>query len=106
MAHYPMATGRVQPYALLGGGVGFVFRDNKFPRRQLLPSSVSSNPFRFEELVDVQDTGAVIRIGGGVDSYLTEHIYVSTEFTYVASQGEAFNDLRYWGVTAGVGYRF
>jgi opacity protein-like surface antigen len=102
----PLLTGRVQPYALLGGGVGFVFRDNKFPRRQILPSPVSSNPTRFEEYVDVQDTGAILRLGAGVDTYVTEHIYLSTEFAYVASQGEAFNDLRYWGVQAGVGYRF
>lgn len=102
----PFMTGRIQPYALLGGGVGFVFRDNRFPRRQVLPSALSSNPVRFVEYVDVQDVGAVFRIGGGVDTYLTEHIYLSTEFTYVASQGEAFNDLRYWGLTAGIGYRF
>ena len=102
----PILTGRIQPYALLGGGVGFVFRDNRFPRRQVLPSPISSNPTRFEEYVDVQNAGAVLRLGGGVDSYINEHVYVSTEFSYVASQGEAFNDLRYWGVTAGVGYRF
>ena len=102
----PFTTGRIQPYALLGGGVGFVYRDNQFPQRQILPSAISSNPTRFEEYVDVQDVGAVFRVGGGVDSYVTEHIYLSTEFTYVASQGEAFNDLRYWGLTAGVGYRF
>ena len=102
----PILTGRIQPYGLLGGGVGFVFRDNKFPRRQILPSAISSNPTRFEEYVHVQDAGAIIRVGGGVDSYINEHIYISTEAAYVVSQGEAFSDLSYWGVTAGVGYRF
>ncbi len=102
----PILTGRIQPYLLLGGGAAFTFRDNALPRRGITPSPVSANATIFEETVDVKDTGAIFRIGGGIDTYVTEHIYVATEFTYVATQGEKLNDLHYWGVTLGIGHRF
>ena len=102
----PILTGRVQPFFLLGGGVSFVFRDNDFPKRAITPSLNSSDPYRFVEYVDVQDTGAVFRIGGGIDTYVTENIYVALEGTWVATQGEALNDLRYGAINMGVGYRF
>jgi opacity protein-like surface antigen len=103
----PLLTGRVQPFLLLGGGVSFVYRDNDFPRRAIAPNTVlSSNPYGFEEYVNVDDTGAVLRIGGGVETYVTEHVYVSLEGTWVSAQGEKMNDLRYGAVNLGVGYRF
>ena len=54
---------------------------------------LSSNPYRFDEYVNVDDTGAVFRVGGGVETYVTEHVYVSLEGTWVAAQGEKMNDL-------------
>ena len=102
----PILTGRIQPYGLLGGGVVFAFRDNRFPRYAIAPGVTSSDPYRFEEYVNVRDAGTVFRIGGGVDTYLNEHIFMSLEGTWVAAQGEAVNDLRYASITVGVGYRF
>jgi opacity protein-like surface antigen len=102
----PLLTGRIQPFALVGGGATFVFRDNEFPKRAIAPGATSSDPYKFVEYVDVRDTGAVFRLGGGIDAYVTENIYATLEYTWVAAQGEAMNDLRYHGLTAGVGYRF
>ena len=102
----PLLLGRIQPYGLIGGGAIFVFRDGRFPRSEIVASLASSDPTTFEELVDVRDVGAVVRMGGGVDAYINEHVYVSTEFTWVAAMGSSMRDLRYWGLSMGVGYRF
>jgi len=102
----PILTGRIQPYGLVGGGIIFAFRDNAFPRYAIAPGFTSGNAYRFEEYVNVRDTGAVFRVGGGLDTYLTEHVFVSIEGTWVAAQGEAMNDLRYASITVGAGYRF
>ena len=102
----PLLTGRIQPFVLLGGGAVFVFRDNRFPRAAIEPGATSGNPYLFREYVDVRDVGTVFRIGGGIDTYITEHIFVATEATWVAAQGEAMNDLRHTSVTISAGYRF
>jgi opacity protein-like surface antigen len=102
----PLLTGRIQPYGLIGGGAVFVFRDGRFPRRSDPPGATSEDPYKFEEYVNVRDVGSVFRIGGGIDTYVSENIFVSVEGTWVAAQGEAMNDLRYASITFGVGYRF
>lgn len=102
----PILTGRFQPYALIGAGAMWIDKDGEWPQQGIEASRVSSNPSRFEDIVQADDAGIALRLGGGVDVYIDEHVFVSSEFAWVASQGEAVDDVKYMSFGLGVGYRF
>lgn len=102
----PILTGRIQPYALIGAGVMWASPDSAWPQQDIQPSRVSTNRTRYEDIVRANDAGVVLRLGGGVDVYVDEHVYLSSEFAWVASQGEAVNDVKYMSIGLGIGYRF
>jgi len=101
-----LLTGRIQPYALLGGGFMYADPDSPMPIQDILASRNSSDITKYEEIVDARDFGALMRFGGGVDVYFDENIYMMAETTFVSSQGEAVDDIKYLAFTLGVGYRF
>ena len=83
-------TGHIQPYGLFGlGGVttsSKVFSD----------VSATAN--------DVQSAFA-IRVGAGLDFYVTEHWFLNAEGAYVQPTG-TYDDFAYGSVKWGLGYRF
>lgn len=99
-------TGRIQPYGLIGGGFMYANPDSPFPIEDILASRNSSDITKYTEIIDARDFGALMRLGAGVDVYLNEHVYMMAETTFVSSQGEAVDDIKYLAFTFGVGYRF
>ena len=102
----PILTGRIQPYALIGGGAIWANPDSAWPQEGLQPSRVTGDPARFRDLINADNVGAVLRLGGGIDAYLTEHVYLASEVAWVTSQGVDVSDIKYLSVGLSVGYRF
>ncbi|MEE3332462.1 MAG: outer membrane beta-barrel protein, partial [Myxococcota bacterium] len=94
-----LLTGRIQPYGLLGGGFMYAKPDAPFPIQNILASRNSSDITKYEEIVDARNFGALMRLGGGVDVYLNENIYMMAETTFVSSQGEDVDDIKYLAFT-------
>jgi hypothetical protein len=80
--------GRVQPYALLGGG---------FTR-----SAMSA---RFSSVADTSFYGGALRAGGGLNLYLTEHVAFGGDVTYVVPFGDN-DELDYVSIGLGLFYKF
>lgn len=102
----PVLTGRVQPYALLGGGFMYANPDSPFPVEDILASRNSSDITKYKEIVNARNFGSLFRLGGGVDIYLNHNVYVTTEATWVTSQGNDVDDIKYLSFALGLGYRF
>jgi opacity protein-like surface antigen len=80
-------TERFQPYGLLG--IGAMRAEANLPG--------SSN--------DVHDTDFAFRLGGGLDSYMTENWLVNLEISYVHPTGDV-DDINYYSLGGGIQYRF
>ncbi len=78
----------VQPFALFGVGAMYADLDDK-------------TALGF----DTNDTDVAIRMGGGIDVYLTDHIAVVVDASYVLPTGD-LKDLDYISIGWGVQYRF
>ena len=85
---YPLArwTGFIQPYAL--AGVGYQWAD------------VHSNPPN-----DLHANVIAGRFGGGIDWFLTEHLFVTTDAAYILPGGDE-KSLEHINLGGAVGYRF
>jgi opacity protein-like surface antigen len=59
----------------------------------------------FGALHDGEDTDIVMRLGGGVDYYLTQNIAVSLDMSYMSPHGQV-SDLNFWSMGFGLQYRF
>lgn len=81
-------TGDIQPYLVLGGG-------------WLDMSRSSGNP----PTAPKTGNGGMLRVGGGADFCLTEHIALGPELTYVLPFGDA-EDLDFVELSAGVRITF
>jgi hypothetical protein len=81
-------TGRVQPYALAGGGYLDVELSDK------LGLGLSE-----------KQSGTVVKWGGGIDVYATHGIVVSLEGVYSLPLGNV-KDLDFWTLGMGLKYRF
>jgi opacity protein-like surface antigen len=84
-----LLTGRVQPYGLLGLGVakGNVEK----------PSDDST--------LQISGTGGELRLGGGVEVYLTDEVVLDLGLAYPFRMGD-LEDFDYLTISAGVSYRF
>ncbi|MCA9504947.1 MAG: porin family protein [Spirochaetaceae bacterium] len=82
-----LTTGRIQPY--LAAGMGFLSAHSEDPASG------------FQQT----DTDFAARFGGGVDFYLTRHVGLSLDTSYVLPVGDV-EDLDYVSVGAGVFFRF
>ena len=82
-----LLTGRIQPFALIG--VGGTFAKLSSP---ILPGSQSFS-------------GYALRGGGGVNVYLTEHIAVSADVSYLFPAGDT-RHLDYLSIGWGLQYKF
>jgi hypothetical protein len=51
-------------------------------------------------------TAPMLRLGGGIDVYVTENLFASFSAHYVLPLGEEVDDLQYIPVSAAVGWRF
>jgi opacity protein-like surface antigen len=83
-------TGRVQPYALVGGGLLVVNTE--------LKADKFKKPFRVQ-------LGFAGRFAAGVDLYLTEHIVLGAEAAYLVPTGPVSGE-RYGSFELGLQYRF
>lgn len=83
-------TGRVQPYALVGGGVLVVNTE--------LKAAKFKKPFSTQ-------AGFAGRFAAGIDLYLTEHIVLETEASYLVPTGRVSGE-RYGVFELGLHYRF
>jgi len=83
-----LLTGRFQPYGLIG--MGFMHGDGS--AGNFAGAAHPSNGF-------------ALRFGGGLETYITEHFFVSPEFAYTLPTGSA-NDLDMLVVSFGLGYKF
>ena len=83
---YPM-SGRFQPFALIGAGGTFARVSSP-----LVSGSESASGFAF-------------RAGGGVDAYLSEHVALSVDLSYLLPRGDT-EDLDYLSIGWGLLYRF
>jgi opacity protein-like surface antigen len=102
----PILTGRIQPYGLLGGGFIYADPNVAYPIEDIRPSRNSSDPSKYNEIVDARNFGGLFRFAGGVDAYINDNVYVMAEVGLVSSQGEDTDDIRYISYIFGVGYRF
>ena len=87
-----LLTGRIQPYALLGGG---------YLEGELDTSGLG---------ISADDNAFMWRFGGGFDIYAVggqgqEHIVLSLEATYLLPIAE-LDDLEFWTIGVGLQYRF
>ena len=80
-------TGRIQPFAVFGFGLGWGKVESN-----LVPVS--------EDELDI-----VVRLGGGLDYYLTEHIAIQTTAAYVFATG-GLDGMDYVSLLLGAQYRF
>lgn len=94
-----LLTGRYQPYLLLGGGTMEV-------ETRVVNPTGSQHPWGSGPVVQSRDyMDFVIRLGGGVDAYATDHVVVNIGASYLVPLGEVSGtDLFTVGV--GVEYRF
>ena len=81
-------TGRIQPYALLGGGYYEIELSDQ------LGLGLSSG-----------GSGSIWRGGAGVELYLNQHILFKVEAAYALPLG-GVEDLDFWTVATGFEYRF
>jgi len=93
---------RVQPYLLVGGGIAAY--DVVFP-----------TPW---DSLTISDTGFAFRGGGGLDVFITKHIALNVESTYVINTNSfttppfssfpvpTINNLYYLAVSGGITYHF
>jgi opacity protein-like surface antigen len=84
-----LLTGRFQPFAVMGLGAGFA------NGAAVVGSGVAG----------IDETGFVMRFGGGLDSYITENIAIFVDGSWVLSTGR-LSDVDLATVGAGVMYRF
>ncbi len=96
-----LPTGRVQLFGL--GGFGFFHNHSRDLRlRHVDPTTgVELN----QRLGDDSGFAFVVRTGGGFDFYLTEHVIVSVEASYVIPFGR-FDHLDYLALGLGARYHF
>jgi opacity protein-like surface antigen len=59
----------------------------------------------FGALHDGEETDIVMRLGGGVDFYLTQNIVVGLDMSYMNPHGQVA-DLQFWSMGFGFQYRF
>ncbi len=85
-----LLTGRVQPFALAGTAV--METDTKTRVPGLGSRTTSEDAF-------------ALRLGGGIDAYLTRNVLLSLDATYVIPTGDA-DDLDYLSLSGGLQYRF
>ncbi len=88
MGRVYLLTGRIQPYALAGGGYLDVKLSDKLGR------GISEN-----------NSGSMARWGGGIDFYATNRFVISMEGSYVLPLG-GLEDLDFWTFGLGLKYRF
>jgi len=86
---YPLArwTGWVQPYAL--AGLGYMWADTK--------GGVLAN--------NVNDNGPSGRFGGGIDMFLTEHVFFTIDGAYLNPWNDA-SEFDQWLIGGALQYRF
>lgn len=83
-----LPAGQLQPYALVGGGS---------------TRSTASSPVL--PGVDQSFWGGAVRAGGGLDLYVTEHVALAADATYVIPFGDN-EDLDYVSIGIGLIYKF
>lgn len=83
-----LLTGRFQPYGL--AGMGYMHGDGS--AGNFAGAAHPSNGF-------------ALRFGGGLEAYVTEHIFLGPEFAYTLPTGSA-NDLDMFVVSLGAAYKF
>jgi opacity protein-like surface antigen len=105
-AKIPLLTGRFQPYGLVGGGAMWVYHDLPYPQVEFPIPEQSGNPTESRGIVDADKLGGVFRIGTGIDFYITEHVAINGELTWVSSQGQKVNDIKFIAIQAGLIYLF
>jgi hypothetical protein len=84
-----LLTGRFQPFGVFGLGAAFV--------DGAADVGIGSTY--------INETGFVMRFGGGIDSYITENIAIFVDGSWVLMTGR-LNDVDYATVGAGLMYRF
>jgi len=94
-----LLTGRYQPYLLMGGGTMSI-------ETRVVNPTGSQHPWGAGPVAQSRDyTDFVLRLGGGVDAYVTDHVVVNIGASYLLPAGEVSGaDLYTVGV--GVEYRF
>jgi opacity protein-like surface antigen len=94
-----LLTGRYQPYLLLGGGTMSV-------KTRVVNPTGSQHPWGSIPTAQSRAyTDFVLRLGGGVDAYATDHVVVNIGASYLHPLGEV-SGTALFTVGAGVEYRF
>jgi opacity protein-like surface antigen len=81
-----LLTGRVQPYGLLGAGVAKSDAGGGLP-------------------IKIDGTGGELRLGGGVEIYLTEEVVLDLRGAYLFRMDD-IDDFDYLSISVGASYRF
>ena len=89
-----LLTGRIQPYFVAGMGV---------LRAKFVDTGGTLGSLDFP--AQTRDTGFAVRLGGGVDVYVTRHLVVTLGASYVIPTG-GVEDLDFLSVAFGAQYRF
>ncbi len=105
-----LLTGRYQPYLLLGGGTMKI--STKVTNPTGIVGTVPNGAPPPDNLAIIgpktqseKFTDFVVRLGGGLDVYTTEHVVVNIGATYLFPLGEV-SDVEMFTVGAGIEYRF
>ncbi len=110
-----LLTGRFQPFVL--GGIGFMRMESK--SRDITPNATARtdvcpadtddppdpNPPCWAAQASERQVNVALRIGGGIDFYLTENIVMSAEGSYLMPTGRLDN-MDYYSIGVGLQYRF
>jgi opacity protein-like surface antigen len=94
-AYLPL--GRFQPFALIGPGV--------MTAETKIQNDINVHTDEPAGLGASKDASFVVRLGGGIDVYATEHLVVRGEASYVIPTG-TLHDFKYTSVGMGVHWRF
>jgi hypothetical protein len=94
-----LLTGRYQPYLLMGGGAMMV-------ETRVVNPTGSQHPWGAGPAAQSRGyTDFVLRLGGGIDAYATEHVVVNIGASYLLPAG-AVSGTDVYTVGVGVEYRF
>jgi opacity protein-like surface antigen len=110
-----LLTGRFQPFVL--GGFGFMRMETK--SRDITPNATARtdvcpadagvppdpNPPCWAAQASERQVNVALRLGGGIDVYLTENIVMSAEASYLMPTGKLDN-MDYYSIGVGLQYRF
>jgi opacity protein-like surface antigen len=108
-----LLTGRYQPYLLLGGGI--MNHKTKVTNPTGIVGTVNTNPPPPADSLTLPIFGSVdqsrsytdfvVRLGGGLDIYATDHVVVNIDANYLAPLGEVSGTSIYT-IGGGIEYRF